>query len=226
MREFIGESLEIPNSIMRRWQKTVDLLAKLSNVPAALIMRVVPPYIEVFKSSHSAGNPYKEGEQADFFTRCGLYCEHVIRTGERLLVPNALKDEEWKDNPDVALNMISYLGYPIQAENDKVFGTLCVLDSKENSFSPEVEELIVNLKQIIEAHLELLFKNRELEEAANKINTLSGLLPICANCKNIRDDKGYWERVDVYLSQHSDIAFTHGLCPDCITKLYGEYMGE
>jgi hypothetical protein len=50
--------------------------------------------------------------------------------------------------------------------------------------------------------------------------TLKGLLPICACCKNIRDDKGYWNRLETYIKEHSDADFTHGLCPDCIKKLY------
>jgi hypothetical protein len=46
------------------------------------------------------------------------------------------------------------------------------------------------------------------------------LLPICASCKKIRDDKGYWSQVESYIQKHSDATFTHGICPDCIQKLY------
>ncbi len=58
------------------------------------------------------------------------------------------------------------------------------------------------------------------EEALGKIKTLSGLLPICASCKKIRDDKGYWNHIEQYIREHSEAEFTHGLCPDCIKKLY------
>jgi hypothetical protein len=50
------------------------------------------------------------------------------------------------------------------------------------------------------------------------VKTLSGLLPICAWCKNIRDDQGYWERIETYIANHTDASFTHGLCPSCATK--------
>lgn len=63
----------------------------------------------------------------------------------------------------------------------------------------------------------------ELEKAFSKIKTLSGLLPICASCKKIRDDKGYWTEVEGYIINHSDASFTHGICPDCTLKLYPEY---
>jgi len=63
----------------------------------------------------------------------------------------------------------------------------------------------------------------DLQEAIKKINTLRGLIPICANCKKIRDDKGYWNNVESYIHSHADVEFTHGICPDCMKKLYPDY---
>ncbi len=60
----------------------------------------------------------------------------------------------------------------------------------------------------------------ELREAVSNVKTLTGLLPICASCKKIRDDKGYWKMIESYISEHSDAEFTHGICPDCVKKLY------
>ncbi|UCC79233.1 MAG: PAS domain S-box protein [Candidatus Zixiibacteriota bacterium] len=60
----------------------------------------------------------------------------------------------------------------------------------------------------------------DLQNAANEIKTLSGFIPICASCKKIRDDKGYWEQIETYIMEHSDAEFSHGLCPDCSKKLY------
>ena len=62
-----------------------------------------------------------------------------------------------------------------------------------------------------------------LKEALNKISTLRGLLPICAACKKIRDDKGYWNQIETYIMDHTDADFSHGICPDCAKELYGEY---
>ncbi len=62
--------------------------------------------------------------------------------------------------------------------------------------------------------------NAELQEALAKIKTLKGLLPICASCKKIRDDEGYWHQIEVYIRDHSEAEFSHGLCPDCSQKLY------
>jgi PAS domain S-box-containing protein len=60
----------------------------------------------------------------------------------------------------------------------------------------------------------------QYEEAMEKIRTLTGFIPICASCKKIRDDKGYWQQVEDYISEHSQAEFSHGLCPDCAAKLY------
>lgn len=61
-----------------------------------------------------------------------------------------------------------------------------------------------------------------LDEALTRVKTLSGLLPICARCKKIRDDKGYWSQMETYISKHSSASFTHGLCPDCAVKTLKE----
>lgn len=64
---------------------------------------------------------------------------------------------------------------------------------------------------------------QELTEALKHVKALSGLLPICASCKKIRNDEGYWEQVETYIKSHSNAEFTHGICPDCVKELYPEY---
>jgi len=55
-----------------------------------------------------------------------------------------------------------------------------------------------------------------------ELRTLRGLLPMCSKCKKIRDDKGFWERVDSYIEEHTQVTFSHGICPDCLVDLYGD----
>jgi len=66
----------------------------------------------------------------------------------------------------------------------------------------------------------------ELQEALDNVKTLRGLIPIRANCKKIRDDEGYWHQVEVYVRDHTEAQFTHGLCPDCFRKLYPWYKPD
>ncbi len=65
---------------------------------------------------------------------------------------------------------------------------------------------------------------KELQNAIADIKKLSGLVPICANCKKIRDDKGYWTQLEAYLQEHSQAKFSHGLCPDCLQRLYSNFL--
>ena len=61
---------------------------------------------------------------------------------------------------------------------------------------------------------------RKLQTTLMEVKMLRGLIPICANCKNIRDDQGYWQQIEAYIQTHSDAVFSHGICPDCLRKLY------
>ncbi len=61
-----------------------------------------------------------------------------------------------------------------------------------------------------------------LQRALSEVKTLSGLIPICAACKKIRDDNGYWNQLEAYIHEHSEVKFSHGICPDCSQELYGD----
>jgi PAS domain S-box-containing protein len=64
---------------------------------------------------------------------------------------------------------------------------------------------------------------RQLRKALAEVKTLSGLLPICSHCKKVRDDQGYWQQIDAFITEHSDLFFSHGLCPECLVRHYPEY---
>ncbi len=152
-------SVIIPDEIAEGWQETVNLLAEILGVPAALIMKVEAPYIEVFSASDSSGNPYKVGDRENL---AGLYCERVFQTKQELLVPDALADPEWDQNPDIKHGMISYLGYPLLWPNQEMFGAICVLDNQKNPYTASQINLLQEFKGLIEAHLGLLYQKHEL----------------------------------------------------------------
>ncbi len=154
--------LEIPQETIDKWQATVDILAEVANVPAALIMKVDAPNIEVFKSSNSEDNPYKEGDREQL---TGLYCEWVIEGKQKLLVPNALEDPAWDKNPDIKLGMVSYLGFPILCPGDEPFGTICVLDSKTNEFNDAIEGIMMRFRDLVESQLALEYNREEMRRA-------------------------------------------------------------
>jgi hypothetical protein len=84
-------------------------------------------------------------------------------------------------------------------------------------------EIIARLKKVQEEKTKLI---NSLQQTLKEIKTLQGIIPICASCKNIRDDQGFWNKVESYLKKHSDVTFSHGICPDCAKKLYPELVEQ
>ena len=158
---------DVPEDYLRKWQETINVLARTFDVPAGLIMRVLPEEVEVLVSSQSEGNPYDPGERAKLDT--GLYCETVMATQTPLHVPNALKDPEWRNNPDIELNMISYLGMPLIWPDGSVFGTVCVLDQKRLQSGNDYVQLLKQFRQIIERDFQLLERNVRLQDALRNL---------------------------------------------------------
>ena len=81
--------------------------------------------------------------------------------------------------------------------------------------------MITRVKHLLDHERQL---NEELSKAMAEIQILSGLLPICASCKKIRDEQGAWHQVEVYISKRSEVTFSHGICPECMVKLYGRKL--
>ena len=83
--------------------------------------------------------------------------------------------------------------------------------------------LIGRLEMLLTALADLIERTAELKKALSEVKNLSGLLPICASCKKIRDDKGYWNQIEEYIRDHSEAEFTHSICNECADKLYPDF---
>ena len=79
-----------------------------------------------------------------------------------------------------------------------------------------------NVKELEKARRELKGTIQELTVALTEVKQLRGIIPICTSCKNIRDDKGLWQKVEAYIEGHSDADFSHSMCPDCAKSFYEE----
>ncbi|GLT15480.1 sensor domain-containing phosphodiesterase [Vibrio algivorus] len=149
------------------WQEIVNLVADLTEVPVALIMRKNANSMEVIATnSNEVDNPYQIGDKE---TLChNLYCHHVVQTDSPLHVSNALKLDKWKNNPDIKLGMVAYYGLPIHFPDGSTFGTFCILDNKEREFDDKFQRLVQLLASSIESslamHIENLKLNDELQE--------------------------------------------------------------
>lgn len=188
------EKPELSSEVLQKWQRVIDIIAKIFKVPAGLIMKITQENMEVFLTSRTKNNPYKPNGYDSLGH--GLYCETVIGRNSELEIANSLSNPSWRDNPDVKLNMISYLGYPLAWPDGEVFGTICVLDSKERSHNDEYRELLNEFKLLIEADLKKELMEKDLQEAEsisslrlreihhrikNQFNIISSIIQLKAN---------------------------------------------
>ena len=217
-----SNKIRIPDIAILKWQNIADLLAAVAGAPASTVNMLDGELIRVIGSSAGPNNPIKKGDEIEMARGLKIYCAAVIQGREKMIVPDASKSEFWKDSESAKAGFTAYVGVPIFYPDGEIFGSLCLFDVKPNSFEGQVVNLMEEFSEIITGHLTLITKNTQLEDALKEVRTLQGLIPICANCKKIRDDKGFWQKVEVYLEERSNARFTHGLCEDCIQKLYGK----
>ena len=144
---------KIPKATIENWQRIVDVIANIADVPASLVMRTRAPHHSDFVASETKDNPYQVGLQ--FTLNEKLYCYGVLRDG-KLVVEDATCDPNWADNDDMEHGMSFYLGYPLHWPDGAVFGTICVLDKRRNRKALLFRDALLEFARVIEADLKLL----------------------------------------------------------------------
>jgi GAF domain-containing protein len=187
------------------------LAAYLCQVPIAMIS-LVDQSRQWFKS--------KLGLNQRETPRDVAFCAHAILQTGPLIVRDALKDARFADSALVtrAPHIRFYAGFPLAGPEGFALGTLCAIDRKPRQLSAEQKTAMLALARQVMALLELRRVSARMAEALERVKTLRGLLPICAWCKRIRDDQGYWKQVETYVHEHTGADFTHGICPNCLEK--------
>jgi hypothetical protein len=187
------------------------LAAQICEVPIAMIS-LVDESRQWFKS--------KLGLNEKETPRDVAFCAHAILQSEPLIVRDALKDMRFADSALVTRSphIRFYAGFPLASPEGFALGTLCAIDRKPRRLLDGQKRAMQALSRQIMALLEARRVSAHLAEVLDKVKTLHGLLPICAWCKRIRDDHGYWSQVESYIHAHTGADFTHGICPDCLEK--------
>jgi PAS domain S-box-containing protein len=157
------------------WQGVVDSLAGALEVPSALVTTADTTHLEVLVASSSAENPFKRGDREKLKT--GLYCETVMEHRAPLLVRDARREPGWEESPDLEAGLIFYLGFPLCWPDGDLFGTICVLDRRENQRAVSCARIVEAFAKVAEAQL------GSLVEVAGRERTLAELRAACNRLK-------------------------------------------
>ncbi len=192
------------------------LASHICNVPIAMIS-LVDKARQWFKS--------RVGLEQQQTSRDVAFCAHAILQNEPLIVRDATKDQRFAGSALVTgePHIRFYAGFPLINAEGLVLGTLCVNDCQPRQLSAEQLKTMQALSRQVMALLELRRVSARLAEALDQVKTLQGLLPICAWCKRIRDDEGYWDQIEAYFHKHTGADFTHGICSQCLEKAHAEW---
>lgn len=147
------------------------------------------------------------------------FCAHAILTPDEVfVVEDTARDPRFSDNPYVTDDpkIRFYLGVPLMSADRHALGTLCVLDRESRQLSAGQMEVMQALARQVERLLEFHHLNGQMAAALQEIRTLEGIVPICAHCSRIRDDEGYWEKVQIFVARKTGARFSHGICPSCM----------
>jgi GAF domain-containing protein len=201
------------------YEDITALAAHICEVPIALIS-LVDEARQWFKS--------KIGIAVQQTPREIAFCAYTILRNEPFIVRDALKDMRFVDNPLVTgePHIRFYAGFPLVNSEKLALGALCVIDRRPRQLSAEQKKVMQALSRQVMALLELRRVSARLADALDHVKTLQGLLPICAWCKRIRDDEGYWNQVEAYLHKATGTDFTHGICPQCLEKTRAEWQQQ
>lgn len=160
---------DITPETLGKWQRVVDLISELADVPATLIMNTNGDHHSVYVSSGSRGNPYNVGQAFELNEK--LYCYGVFQNDGELCVEDARCDPRWQDNQDLEHGMSFYVGFPLKWPDGEIFGTICVLDSRRNKRALMFRKGLQEFCRVVEDDLALLQEIERRREAQAELRS-------------------------------------------------------
>jgi GAF domain-containing protein len=192
-----------------------QMAALVCGVPTALVS-LVDEWRQWFKA--------RVGMEATETPRDIAFCDHCIRQAGVMVVEDARKDVRFQHNPLVVKPpfLRFYAGAPLRTAEGRMLGTLCVIDYKPRGLDETQKQALILMARQVMMLLELRKAGHDMADVLDEVAELRRLVPVCAWCRNVRDDAGFWYRVDQYLEHHSLHEVTHGICPACAEKVRRE----
>jgi len=161
--------------------------------------------------------------EQSFFTKNGSFWSNNTTN---LLATTTPDDRQGRTR-----NYCNSMGYesvaliPIKARGERM-GLIQLNDKRIGMFDEKLIQFCEMIGEQVGVAVQNSLTHTKLKEALAEIKVLKGIIPICAGCKKIRDDQGFWHQVEVYIHEHSDAEFTHGFCPDCMKEYYPEFLDD
>ena len=209
--EALREYRILDTAAEKAYDDITELAAYVCRVPISVIS-LVDESRQWFKS--------KVGVDQQETPREVAFCAHAILETEPMIVRDALNDARFADSALVtgSPHIRFYAGFPLASPEGFALGMLCAIDRKPRQLSAEQKKAMQTLSRQVMVLLEFRRVSMRMSEALERVKMLHELLPICAWCKRIRDDHGYWSQVEAYFHHHIGADFTHGICPECLEK--------
>lgn len=203
----------------RTYDDIVQIAACICDTPIALIS-LVDESRQWFKA--------RVGLDALETPRDQAFCAHTILGPIPLVVADARNDPRFDDNPLVTGDpqIRFYAGVPLFSADGLAIGTLCAIDNKERRLTQGQVEALVALGRQVIANFEARKTAAQLAAALDKIKSIVELLPVCAWCKKVQSESGKWDTLEAYLTQITDIEFTHGICAPCRVHQFPPKSGD
>ncbi len=240
-RKWVSNNLSMLTSIKNYhrfreiWRESINFLVDVADCTSGLVTYIDGTDLEVFAASDRKMNPFPEGVKV---AMQGHYCEETYKTRKLLHVPNALMSDRWEDCPEIKCGLISYIGLPVRMPDGAIFGTICLLDKKENFHQSTQQNGLKQIRSLIEAHLQVETltrmdsaqhqENPELLQLYRTIARNSDKdminIPVCSHCKKFRTESGNWVQLSPSIYQMVGPRSSHGICPDCLETFYPDLV--
>lgn len=158
-------------------------------------------------------------------SRDAAFCAHAILDDQLMIVEDAASDVRFAKNA-LVLNdphIRFYAGAPLVTPDGFKLGTLCVIDREPRHLDERQLQALLQLRTQAEALFTLRHTLHQLHDALDEVKILSGILPICSYCKNVKDENGRWHKMEKYIRRHSEADFSHGICGECAVNEFPDF---
>ena len=171
MTDKLALHTRLEKDLTEDWQAILDILAEFMQVPVALILQADNQQVNVYARNQSKRNPFRLKQNLP--SGSSLFHKKVIETNQQLSVLDASQSKEWAKSNELQYGLINYLGFPLHWPDSAKFGIICVMKTDAEAYTTKQKQVILQIKKIVESHLELVWQNQQLQAQSNNLQYLA-----------------------------------------------------